>query len=550
MLLKFALTTLALADSATWKLNPATGDWNTATNWTPPTVPNGPSDTATFNQSNTRSVLVSASVEVSDIVFGAGGNEFAITVNPSNVGLTLSGSGIVNNSGIAQNFVADALRAGRGTIQFLNNATAADGVFVVRGDVRFFSNATAENASFAVANSNPRAGQLPGVLGFSDSASAADASFSVAGSHLSGRAGGQVFFENNASAGTATFAINGATGTGIAGAVIEFADTATAATATITLNSGSVAGANGGSATFSDSSTAADAMLIVNGGSNGGNGGSLSFIGPADGDAVRVELLGNGHLDVSAHSRPGIAIGSLEGEGLVFLGGNALTVGKNGLSTTFSGVIQDSGGLVNGTGGSLIKTGNDVLILTGPNTYTGGTVLKASANNRGRAVLEIDNTSGSGTGSGMVRVKGGALRGSGTIAGPVTVSGVHNGPFADTFLAPGNVGTNAPATLTIQDSLTLGPRATYQVSMTNNGTTEVTANTVTINSGANIDFTHLPHGALPPGTEFIVISNISTFPIVGTFLNLPDGGTFTRFGNTYQANYEGGDGNDLTLTVE
>jgi autotransporter-associated beta strand protein len=487
---------------------------------------------------------------VSDIVFGVGGNGFTITASPSNVGVTLSGVGIVNNSGLEQNFVADALRAGRGTIQFLNNATAADGIFVVKGNVRFFTNATAGNASFTVTNSNPRAGHLPGVVGFSDSASAADASFTVAGSHLSGRAGGQIFFENSASASMATFAMNGANGTGIAGAVMEFADSATAASATITVNGGSVAGANGGSATFHDSSTAANATLIANGGSNGGNGGSLSFLGATDGGAARVELFGNGHLDVSAQSLPGIAVGSLEGEGLVSLGGIALTVGKNGLSTTFSGLIQDSGGLVNGTGGSLIKTGNDVLVLTGPNTYTGGTIFKASANNRGRAVLEIDNTSGSGTGSGPVIVKGGALRGSGTIAGPVTVNGVHNGPSEDTFLAPGNVGTNAPATLTIQSSLTLGPRATYQVSMTDSGTTEVIANTVTINSGANIDFTHLPHGALPPGTVFTVITNTSAFPIVGTFLNLPDGGTFTRFGNTYQANYQGGDGNDLTLTVQ
>jgi hypothetical protein len=29
----------------------------------------------------------------------------------------------------------------------------------------------------------------------------------------------------------------------------------------------------------------------------------------------------------------------------------------------------------------------------------------------------------------------------------------------------------------------------------------------------------------------------------------PDGSLFTANGNTYQVNYEGGDGNDLTLTV-
>jgi hypothetical protein len=35
----------------------------------------------------------------------------------------------------------------------------------------------------------------------------------------------------------------------------------------------------------------------------------------------------------------------------------------------------------------------------------------------------------------------------------------------------------------------------------------------------------------------------------GTFRKLPDGGIVTINGNNLQANYEGGDGNDLTLTV-
>jgi hypothetical protein len=46
-----------------------------------------------------------------------------------------------------------------------------------------------------------------------------------------------------------------------------------------------------------------------------------------------------------------------------------------------------------------------------------------------------------------------------------------------------------------------------------------------------------------------VIDNRGHPPISGAFANLPDGGTVTVNGNTFQANYEGGDGNDLTLTV-
>jgi hypothetical protein len=46
-----------------------------------------------------------------------------------------------------------------------------------------------------------------------------------------------------------------------------------------------------------------------------------------------------------------------------------------------------------------------------------------------------------------------------------------------------------------------------------------------------------------------VIDNTAATLIAGTFSNLPDGSAFTANGNTYQANYEGRDGNDLTLTV-
>ena len=56
-------------------------------------------------------------------------------------------------------------------------------------------------------------------------------------------------------------------------------------------------------------------------------------------------------------------------------------------------------------------------------------------------------------------------------------------------------------------------------------------------------------GILNVSTVFTAISNTSTNPIVGTFINLADGSTFTAGRNNFQASYEGGDGNDLTLTV-
>jgi len=74
----------------------------------------------------------------------------------------------------------------------------------------------------------------------------------------------------------------------------------------------------------------------------------------------------------------------------------------------------------------------------------------------------------------------------------------------------------------------------------------VIANGIIITSGAHFSFTDLASGTLTPGTVFTLIDNTAASPIAGTFSNLPDGSVFTTNGNTYQANYEGSDGNDLT----
>jgi arylsulfatase A-like enzyme len=51
--LVFALAMLTQAGTAIWDLNPRSDDWNTATNWTTMTVPNGSADSAIFGLSNT-----------------------------------------------------------------------------------------------------------------------------------------------------------------------------------------------------------------------------------------------------------------------------------------------------------------------------------------------------------------------------------------------------------------------------------------------------------------------------------------------------------------
>jgi autotransporter-associated beta strand protein len=198
----------------------------------------------------------------------------------------------------------------------------------------------------------------------------------------------------------------------------------------------------------------------------------------------------------------------------------------------FPGVIQD--------GGSLTKVGRGTLILTNANTYAGGTTIE-------NGTLVVNNHSGSATGTGAVQVNAGVLGGRGTIAGAVTV-GTGSGRRA--MLDPGKPGSDPGHFLSILGALILNSDGAYNVRLkTRNQTVDqVMANGITIN-GAQFHFTVHGQHVLSPGTVFTVLENTAATPIAGAFSNLPDGSMFTVGPNTFQASYEGGDGNDLTLTV-
>jgi autotransporter-associated beta strand protein len=520
----------AFAGSATWKANPVSSDWNTAANWTPPTIPNRASDTATFATSNRRAVSVSANTEVNGIVFNAGASAFTITANPAftslGLALTLSGVGITNNSGVAQNFVTAVVSAFQiGQVHFTNSATAGTSTI-------FTNNSATINSGF------------PGVMRFSDTSTAGNGSFTNNGGAVAGATGGYIIFDDGSTAGNGTFTNNGATVNPGIGAITEFRYFSSAGNAMITNNGGAVSGfAEGGVTYFFQRATAANATLIANGGLNGGQGSGIFFYDNSKGGMARVEVFGNGTgdftngiLDIGSHNAPGVRIGSLEGTGTVSLGANNLTVGSNNLNTKFSGLISGD------SSGSLTKIGTGKLVLSHRNTYTGGTTVK-------RGKLIVNNSQDSGTGSGPVQVDDGWLGGKGIIAGSVTVG---TGSGSGAVLAPGYVhGLGSPGALTIQSALTFSADATYNVDVNSSNATadEVVANGVTINSGAQFSFADLGSGTLTPGTVFTVINNTAATPIAGTFSNLPDGSTFTANGNTYQVSYQGGDGNDLTLTV-
>jgi hypothetical protein len=146
-----------------------------------------------------------------------------------------------------------------------------------------------------------------------------------------------------------------------------------------------------------------------------------------------------------------------------------------------------------------------------------------------------------------VQVDAGILGGGGIIASAVTVG---TGSGIGAFLSPGKSSVR-PGTLTIQSTLTFNSDATYKFTLNSRrvAAAKVVANGVSIGSGSLFSPADLANSALPLGRVFTVVDNTAVTPIAGTFSNLADGSTLTVGSNTFQVSYEGGDGNDLTLTV-
>ena len=543
LLLGLGLTTTELhAGSATWNLNPLSGDWNTPANWTPATVPNSAVDVASFSVSNQTSVSLSANAQAI-VTFNAGASAYTITA-PGGTILTLSG--VNNNSGVMQEFVAaQDVNAVGAVISLANGSGTALTHFDIHGSnvpnvfpapkLELHGVASGGNANFDMEASSLKHTDGSHAF-FYDSSSAGSGTWTIHASPTQDGVPADLLFFNSSSAGSATINGEGASFPGAVGGALFFNDTTSAGSSTITVNGGLTRSAGLAVIQFGSSATAGSATLIANGGA--GLGGAIRFAGSSTGGTSHIKLLGNGYLDITQETLTGITIGSLEGQGPALLGSRNLSVGSNSLSTTYSGILQD-GGLAGGSGGALTKVGTGTLTLTGASTYTGGTTVNSG-------ILVVNNRRGSGTGTGPVHVNVGRFGGKGIVSGAVTIG---TGSGAGAVLMP-EIGTSQQVTLTLQSSVTFNSDSTLSYVLNSSLSTadRVIANGVVINGGKFV-LRDKRNGTLPAGTVLTVIDNTSATPIAGTFSNLADGTTLSSGSNTYQVSYEGGDGNDLVLTV-
>ncbi|MEJ1968778.1 MAG: autotransporter-associated beta strand repeat-containing protein [Rhizomicrobium sp.] len=252
--------------------------------------------------------------------------------------------------------------------------------------VTFFDTSSAGQASISNTVQNTR-------LDFRDSSGAGSATIlnddfgvtqflnfsSAQNSHITNLAGAVTAFGQNAGAGLASI-LNGGSG---AEARLYFEDASSAAGATIanaangmtefdgTSSAGSARIVNtGGETWFRGTSSAAGATITTSA------GGTTLFWDASTGGDARIVTNAGGIFDISRLTVSGLSVGSIEGSGLFALGSKSLTIGGNESSAIVDGVIAD-GGQAGGTGGSVAKAGSGTTILTGANTYTGGTAILA-----------------------------------------------------------------------------------------------------------------------------------------------------------------------------
>jgi fibronectin-binding autotransporter adhesin len=201
---------------------------------------------------------------------------------------------------------------------------------------------------------------------------------------------------------------------------------------------------NNGNLTFNRSDTLTQgqannfASVIAGSGSvTQAGGGTTVLLGSNTYDGIttiRAGVLSVGTL-VDGGITSSIGDSSNAATNLVFDGGTLQYTGNTTstdrgltINTSKIGVIEVStagqkltiSGATAATNGALSKTGSGILALTGSNLHTGGVTAYAGT-------LVVNNTVGSGTGSGLVRIESPAtLSGRGIIGGDLVVAGTHS----------------------------------------------------------------------------------------------------------------------------
>ena len=344
----------AIAQDATWLTTPASGDFSAPTNWTPGTVPTG---FATFGGSSVTTLTFSASHRIDGFIFDPGAPAYTFDLS-SGFSLRFQADGIINNSANAPTF-----NVSNSPLIFDDSSTAGNAIINLNaGSVQFLNSSTAGTAQLNAA---------------------AGTTFDFTGT--TGPANNGIFSAGSIS-GEGTFDLGAGNRL-----VVGSNDLSTSVSGTI--SSGAITKVGAGTLTLSGSNTYAGGTTLVSGALRIGNSNAL----------------GSGDLSMA----PGTT--------LAFDSAAAYTIANNisiagdpifdvgaGPAQTVSGIISDSDPVSNP--GIVEKNGAGTLILSGANTYSGGTVINAGT-------LQVTNSTpgtSSSVGVGDVTLNGGTFQADGS----------------------------------------------------------------------------------------------------------------------------------------
>lgn len=334
-----------------------------------------------------------------------------------------------------------------------------------------------------------------------------------------------------------------------------------------------------GNITFNNTSNSVSTGLIVITGSTANTFVGTSTIASGGVGYTKDSAFGVSTNQVNLGTTGGAAVTLVSTNGGTNLANNITVAATSGIATlggavngssteTYSGLITlngnvslfsgpNSGGGTNNNvvfantisgPGAVTKIGNGSVTYSVGNTYTGGTTVLAGT-------LVAANASGSATGPGAVQVNsGGTLAGNGFVnvgANSVTINSGAN-------LAPG-ISPSTPAALNIIGTQTNSLSGPYTVDLAPVGNFRVDLGSVVsdqLNLTGTIDITganlvlNISTGAFPQvGQMYTIVNNDGIDLVSGTFAQ----GVLVAATNnplyTFAINYIGGTGNDIVLTT-
>src|SRR5271157_894805 len=428
----------ARAQNASWLFSPGSSDWNAAANWAPATVPTG---TATFGASHTTTITFSGlHTSVGTLHFNAGAPAYSF--NLSDFDLTITGTGIVNNSSNRPTFTTTN---GGGT-EFVNTSTAGTAIITTNiGALTFFYDSS--TAGTATITNNFDAATV-----FVNTSTAGTATITT-------NDGGGTFFNDSSTGGQARFITNAAgifdisslSSVGMTAGSIEGAGTYRLGSKAFTVGlnnlstevSGSVVGMGGalikvgtgtltltGTDTYSGGTDINGGILAVNSDANLGSAPLSLGTGPLSFNGGTLEALGAG--------------GGITSSKVITLNaGGGTFLADAGTTSTLNGAISGVGSLTKDGLGTLALT----VALTGTSTYGGDTIVKGGTLTiqSGGTVSDANGFIGDAGSTGTVTVTGAGS--TWTNKGALFVGGNSGGPGGVGLLQISNGGTvNAAAT--------------------------------------------------------------------------------------------------------